>query len=115
MNRIRSKSRGLGPLGIILIIICAIVATTAGISHAMLKNKQLQVLREIEKIQGRIGDLELDIATEGMRTSAMMDRYELRSSIESIESELAPISIAQLEVIDLAEDRKLVSNIPNFQ
>ncbi len=115
MNRIRRKSRGLGPLGIILIIICAVVATTAGISHAMLKNKQLQVLREIEKTQGRIGDMELDIATEEMRTSAMMDRYELRSAIESIQSELTPISTAQLEVIDLAEGQKLVSNTPHFQ
>lgn len=102
-------------MGLVLLIICALVATSAGIAHAMLKNKQLQVVREIEKVQGRIGDLELDIATEGMRISSLTDRYELRSALEQIESELQPIASSQLEEVDLSGQQHVASHLPYFQ
>ena len=82
-----------------LLLLCALVAVAAGVAHAMLKNSQLQTLREIDKVQGRIGDLEMDIKTEIMRSSTLLDRYEMRSALERIDSQLAPISNAQLEVI----------------
>ena len=67
----------------------------------MIKNKQLQITREIDKTQGRIGDLQLDIDTEGMRIAELMDRYALRAALARIDSQLEPLTPGMVEVIDL--------------
>ncbi len=66
----------------------------------MLKNKQVRLVRAIEKAKDRIAQHEMDIRTEQMRVDQMMDRYMIRERLREMGSVLQPVSNNSLVVIE---------------
>lgn len=101
MNRRRRHRSRHSVLALGLLITCALFAVCAGVTFAVIKNKQLELTRDIAKVEGRIGDLQLDIDTEAMRLSAILDRYALRESLEQVDSQLVALQSSAIEVIEI--------------
>jgi len=77
MNRLKSATRI--PASIFLApIIAAIIAASGGVIHAIYKNRQVQVNREIDAIERRIEQYQLDIRTTQMRSDFLLNRFVIR-------------------------------------
>lgn len=71
------------------------------IRFVYLKNSQLQVIREIEEVEDTIAEAELDIKMEKINKNRILNRFELAARLKKQESNLEPISFANLETLPL--------------
>ena len=67
MNRRRAVKPHLGLGTIVLLIVTAVVMAAAGVFHAYVKNRQINVAREIQGAEDRISQQRLDITTLEVR------------------------------------------------
>lgn len=102
MNRRKSAQRT--PLSsIIALIAAAAIAAAGGVLHAYYKNRQIQVAREIDAIERRVGQYQLDIQTTKMRSDQLLNRFAIRKQLEDSGSALRPIPIGIIEEIQPAD------------
>lgn len=78
------------------------VAGSGGLYHVYLKNRQIQVNREMDAIERRIEEYRLDIRTCGMRMDQLLNRFAIRKQLETTGSPLRSIPLAAVEEIDEA-------------
>lgn len=113
MNRRRNQTRT--PAFIIAALILA-AATVAGggVYYAHLKNRQVQVNRDIDKIERDIEQYRLDMHTTQMRMDKLLNRFELRKQLSENGSELIAISSAIVEEVNPspADPRAVASAAP---
>lgn len=99
MNRKRSaKSFGFG--SVLFLVLVAVVLATAGVFHAYIKNRQVEVARKTEKTEYRTGQLEMDIKTLQMRLDEQLSSYLLKDRLRLQRSQLVEIPVNVVEVID---------------
>ena len=111
MNRLKSESHT--PLSIfIALITAAIIAAGGGVLHAVYKNRQVQVNRDIDAIEHRIEQYKLDIRTTQMRTDHILDRFAIRKQLKDSGSALCEIPIGLSEEVNLAPPAAMASVIP---
>jgi hypothetical protein len=112
MNRRKSQSRHSAMIYIALFLGAAIAAF-GGIVHAYYKNRQVQVSREIDAIERRVGQYQLDIRTTQYRTDQLLHRFALREQLVANSSKLRPIPLGVVEVVEPAPStRTSVAAIP---
>jgi hypothetical protein len=99
MNRRRTEA-STSALVIFSLILAATIAAAGGILHAYYKNRQIQVAREIDSIDRRVGQYRLDIQTTEMRMDQLLNRFAIRKQIEENGSSLRPIPTGVCEEID---------------
>jgi hypothetical protein len=111
MNRLKSEAHT--PLSIfIALITAAIIAAGGGVLHAVYKNRQVQVNRDIDAIEKRVEQYKLDIRTTQMRTDHILNRFAIRKQLEDSGSPLRPIPLGLSEEVNPAAPAAVASVIP---
>lgn len=82
MNRQKSAAR-FRPSTYLTLIITGMIVAGGGVTHAVFKNRQIQVSREIDAIDRRIEQYQLDIRITQMRTDNLLDRYVIQEQLEA--------------------------------
>lgn len=103
MNRRRNETRktGVHTTTVIAICLALVTAATGGIWHAWLKNRQIQVKREIDRIERQCGQHQLDIRTTQMRMDQLLNRFAIRQQLTDLGSDLQPIPMGVSHEIPL--------------
>jgi len=103
MNRRRTESRktGIHATTVLAILLAVVTAAAGGIWHAWLKNRQIQVKREIDRIERQCGQHQLDIRTTQMRMDQLLNRFAIRQQLADLGSDLKPIPMGITEEIPL--------------
>jgi len=103
MNRKRNESpkKGIHPTTVIAICLALTTATVGGVWQAWLKNRQIQVAREIDQIERQCGQHQLDIRTTQMRMDQLLNRFAIRQQLSDLGSTLQPIPMGITEEIPL--------------
>ena len=110
MNR-RRKARNLNFGSVLLLIVAAVVTTAAGLFHAIVKNRQIDVARQTERTEQRIAQHELDIKTLQMRLDRQLNRYLVRDRLQQAGSDLKPIPVTSVEEIRQAAPGSLLPDL----
>jgi hypothetical protein len=101
MNRHRNEART--PASVFFALFLAAGITTAGgVLHAIYKNRQIQVSREIDATERHVEQCRLDIRTTEMRMDLLLNRFVIRKQIEENGTNLRPIPMGVVEEIDSA-------------
>lgn len=111
MNRLRSAPRTPASTYLVLIIATVIIAG-GGVRHAMLKNRQIQTSREIDAIERRIEQVQLDIRTIQMRSDGMATHFAISERIKEFNSPLRPIPPGLAEEINLTAPPTVATTLP---
>lgn len=98
MNR-RKSSRNLSFGSVLLLVVAAILIAAAGVFHACVKNRQVEVARSIEKTERRIDQLELDTKTLQMYLDRQLNRFIIRERLKQLGSDLITIEVKALEEV----------------
>lgn len=99
MNRRKSENRH--PASVFFAIILGVsIAAAGGVLHAFYKNRQIQVAREIDAIERRIEQYQLDIRTTQYRTDQLLNRFAMRERLNENSSTLRPIPMGVIEEVD---------------
>lgn len=99
MNRRRSQASGNRFL-IMVMLTAAAIAAAGGVLFAYYKNRQVEIAREIEQVEGRIAGHEDDIRTVQMRMDQMLNRYVMRDQLRELGSTMQPIPKSVIDVVD---------------
>lgn len=99
MNKKRTK-RNLGFGSILFLVLVAVVLATAGVFHAYIKNRQVEVARRTEKTEQRISQHELEIKTLQMHLDQKLNRFLIRDQLRQRGSGLVAIPVTEVEAID---------------
>ena len=91
MNRRRTVKPHLSFGSIALLIVAAIVMASAGVFHAYIKNRQINVSREIQRVEDTISQYQLDIATDKMFLADQLNSVRIRARLKEISSDLRSI------------------------
>jgi len=111
MNRLKSATRT--PSWIFTVLIAAaIVATSGGVLHAVYKNRQVQLNRDIDATERRIEQYKLDIRTTQMRSDSILNRFAIRKQLEDTGSPLRPIPTGLSEEVNPAPPAAVASALP---
>ena len=101
MNRRRNEPRT--PLSVFFaLFLAAAIAASGGVLHAVYKNRQVQVSREIDAIDQRVKQSRLESETIEVRMDELLNRFAMRQQIEKSGSSLRPIPLGVVEEIDAA-------------
>lgn len=100
MNRRRGAKAHLSFGTILLLITAAVVMSAAGVFHAYVKNRQVNVAREIQRAEERISQHELDIRTKQMQLAEQLNRFLLRDRLREFNSDLRPIPVSEVREIE---------------
>ncbi len=98
MNRRRNEPRTRAST-VISLILFAVIAACGGIVHALFKNTQIQVNREIDAIERRCEQYKLDVRTTQMRMDQLLNRFVIREQLEESGSSLVPIPLGLIEEV----------------
>ena len=102
MNRRRNeRQKSIHPTTIIAICTALLLATIGGVWQAWLKNRQIQVMREIDQIERICGQHQLDIRTTQMRMDQLLNRFAIREQLQQLGSNLQPIPMGITEDVPL--------------
>ena len=111
MNRLKSTTST--PTSIFVALIgAAVIAAAGGVQHAMYKNRQVKIKREIDAIERRVEQYKLDIRTTQMRSDSILNRFAIRKQLEDMGSALRPIPPGLPEEVNPAPPAAVASAIP---
>lgn len=100
MNKHRTKKqRRLSVTEIVVLALAAMVLMAGGVTHAWLKNNQVEVMRNIDQAQQRIGDHEDSINSLQVKIDKKLNIYQLRADLENSGSTLKQVPSSAIEVI----------------
>ena len=100
MNRKRTN-RNLNFGSIVFLVVVAVVLASAGVFHAYIKNRQVEVARQTDKTEQRISQHELDIKTLQMHLDRQLNRFVIRDELARCGSDLVAIPVTEVEEIEL--------------
>ncbi len=100
-KRNHSPKKGIHPTTVIAICLALGTAALGGVWQAWLKNRQIQVMREIDQIERQAGQHQLDIRTTQMRMDQLLNRFAIRQQLSDLGSTLKPIPMGVSEEIPL--------------
>ncbi len=99
MHNIKKNDRGLSWVEVSLLVIAAVVLMVAGVTHAWLKNSQVEVLREVDRTQRRISDHNDSINSLQVKIDKKLNIYQLDDDLKQSASSLETIPVGVIEKI----------------
>ncbi len=111
MNRQKSAPRTPTATYVTLIGTFIIVAA-GGVTHAYYKNRQVQVNREIDAVEHRIEQCQLDIRTTQMRTDNLLNRFAICKQLKDSGSSLRRIPVGLAEEVKPAPPTAVAAVTP---
>lgn len=98
MNR-RKSARNLTFGSILLLLVAAVLVAGAGVFHACVKNRQIEIARSIEKAENRIDQLDNDTLTLQMYLDSHLNRFKIGERLKQLGSDLIAIDMDDLETV----------------
>lgn len=114
MNKHRTKQRKFSLVEMILLGLAAAVLIGGGITHALLKNEQITVQREIKRIDNKISDLKVSIEILGQEIDRELTPKKLRQCIAESKAKLqktAPSSVTTITSYSSDESDKVSKTV----
>ena len=100
MSKNKKKKTNLSPAVFALLILTAISLGATGVFHTVMKNHQLRVKREIERVERRIEEHERDATNLEIRLGQLENPWELRDSLLAAKADGHPgIPLESIEYI----------------
>lgn len=99
MTKNRKKKSNLSPAMFTLLVLTAISLGTTGVLHTVMKNRQLQVVREIENVERRIKEYDRDITNLDIKVNTHENRFDLREALWASETTFQQIPLSAVEDI----------------
>ncbi len=104
MNRRRQEHHPrISPVVIFSLILAGVIGASGGVSYVYFKNRQIQTNREIDVVERRIEQHQLDIRTVQMRSDQILNLFSIRATLEKEGTDLIPIPAGVSEDILPAE------------
>ena len=100
MNRRRQENQTrISPIVFFSLILAGAVGAIGGITYVYYRNCQIKVAREIDAIEQRIEQHQLDIRTVQMRSDQILNLFAIRKTLEEVGTDLVPIPVGVSEDI----------------
>lgn len=99
MSKNKRKKTTLTPAVFGLLILTAISLGATGVFHTVMKNHQLNVVRDIERVERRIKEHERDVTNLEIRLGQLENRWDLRNSLIASKTTLRGIPLQAIEDI----------------
>lgn len=99
MNKRRSEMTPFASIHVVMLIIVTVMLATGGVLHAYMKNRQIEVAREIDSTNSRIIETEENMKVVQMKIDRKLNRHMIRAELASRDSDLQPILSQDVEVI----------------
>lgn len=109
MNRRRTVTPHLSFGNVVFLIAAALVMASAGVFHAYIKNRQINVSREIQAVEDQISQRKLEIATYEMLLGDELNRFVLGARLKDISSDLRSIPVSVVTEIPVQPLRSAVA------
>lgn len=98
MNRRRSEHSGQLSLFVALVL-SALVTICGGITHAVAKNSQVKVEREIDQAKKRIEQTRVMTRMVEVRSDKLLDRFDMKKRLEEHRSTMVAITPADIQEV----------------
>lgn len=115
MNRRRQEIQTrISSFAIFCFILAGAIGAVGGVSHVYFRNCQIKALREIDVIERRIEQHQLDIRTVQMRQDQILNLFAMRKTLEELGTDLRPIPAGISERIEPVESTAVASAKTNL-
>jgi hypothetical protein len=105
MNR-RKSARSISFGSVLLLVVAAILIAAAGVFQACVKNRQVEVARNIEKTEHRIVQVGNETKTVQMYLDRQLNRFLVKERLKQLGSTMTPIKTGDIEEVDLRTQNK---------
>jgi hypothetical protein len=100
MNRHRQEAQTrISPVLIFSLILAGMIGAIGGVTYVYFRNCQIKVAREIDAVERRIEQHQLDIRTVQMRSDQILNLFVIRKTLEDVGTDLVPIPVGVSEDI----------------
>lgn len=82
-----------------MLIIVTVLLATGGVLHAFMKNRQIEVAREIDATNSRMVETEETMKMVQVKIDRKLNRHMIRAELANRESELTTIPSTAVEVV----------------
>jgi hypothetical protein len=105
MNRRRQEPNQRISLAMILsVILAGAFGAVGGVTYVVYRNCQIKTAREIDVVERRIEQHQLDIRTVQMRADQILNLFAIRKNLEETGTDLVPIPIGVSEDVTTPDD-----------
>jgi hypothetical protein len=105
MNRRRQETNQRISLAMILsVILAGAFGAIGGVTYVVYRNCQIKTAREIDVVERRIEQHQLDIRTVQMRADQILNLFAIRKNLEETGTDLVPIPIGVSEDVITPDD-----------
>jgi hypothetical protein len=92
MNRRRQEtSQKISMVVIFSLILAGVIGASGGVTYVVYRNGQINTMREIDVVELRIEQHQLDIRTVQMRADQILNLYAIRKTLKEVGTDLVPI------------------------
>ena len=97
------------------LIVAAVMLAAAGVFHAYVKNRQINVAREIQGMEERISQHKLDITTLEVRLDDQLNPILINDRLNEMSSDLRRIPVGVVEEIPVSRSGsgKVTATVPD--
>tara|TARA_B100001105_G_C22323706_1_gene413730 strand:- start:268 stop:675 length:408 start_codon:yes stop_codon:yes gene_type:complete len=115
VNRRRKVKPHLGFGTVVFLIVAAVMMAAAGVFHAYVKNRQINVAREIQGMEERISQHKLDITTLEVRLDDQLNPILINDRLNEMSSDLRRIPVGVVKEIPVSRSRsgKVTATVPD--
>ena len=99
MNKKRSSINHFASLHVVMLIIVTVLLATGGVLHAFMKNRQIEVAREIDATNSRMVETEETMKMVQVKIDRKLNRHMIRNELSNRESALITIPSTAVEVV----------------
>jgi len=100
MNRPKNPPRSSVVPHLILVLSFGVIALS-GVRHAMIKNRQVTTIREIDALEKKIEKHRLDIGMLRMRNEGLLEHFAISDKLKTTGTSLRPIPPGYAEDVSL--------------
>lgn len=98
MNRRRQETQQrISPVVIFSLILAMAIGAIGGVTHVVYRNCQIKTAREIDAVEQRIEQHQLDIRTVQMRADQILNLFAIRKTLKEVGTDLVPIPVGVSE------------------
>lgn len=92
MNRRRQENQTrISPIVILALILAGAIGAVGGVTYVYYRNCQIKVAREIDAVERRTEQHQLDIRTVQMRSDQILNLFAIRKTLGDVGTNLVPI------------------------
>ncbi len=101
MNRLRQETQNqrISPFVIFAVILAMAIGAVGGVTHVIYRNCQIKTARDIDAVERRIEQHQLDVRTVQMRADQILNLFAIRKTLEEVGTDLVPIPVGVSEDI----------------